>query len=267
MGLVLALCGSNSSASAQDQINIEDVPRMKIKEIKSKLAERGLECRGCLSKEEHVKLLIENWDRAKDTEKSTRGFNKEGKGGESKTRRPLSKASDERKREAMAEMERQGFGKPTSMSPDDLQGLSESELRDQILGAKGGQSGGNSKGAKKAGSSATSNRQTRSKDKKPTKKKADRANKSAKKETAKKKESKAKKSSSSTKRRTSGSNSKKKRKSSRSSSKAKKMSEEEKLRRSMADSFIEEDLWGQFYGEERDKPERSIHDDADLIEL
>jgi hypothetical protein len=45
------------------------------------------------------------------------------------------------------------------------------------------------------------------------------------------------------------------------------MSEEEKLRRSMADSFIEEDLWGQFYGEERDKPERSIHDDADLIEL
>ena len=35
----------------------------------------------------------------------------------------------------------------------------------------------------------------------------------------------------------------------------------------MADNFIEEDLWGQFYGEERDKPERSIEDEADLIEL
>ena len=111
IGFIVVLSGAWTTASNEERRDVEEISGMKIREVKSLLKERGLECRGCLSKEEHVDMLIANWDRHVDeSETSNINSDKEKKRGERKPRRSIKKPSDERRREAMAEMERQGFG-------------------------------------------------------------------------------------------------------------------------------------------------------------
>lgn len=245
----------------------EEISLMNIKEIKNKLKERGLECRNCLTKEEHQDLLFGGWDRPLLVEKSG-GESKKGSN-QNKRRPTIQEPTSDQRREAMAEMDRRGFGRATSVSPDDLHGLGEAEIRDQILGRSNrktpDKASGKQKSSKKRqdrGSKANGN--TSDGRKKEHSKSAGR--KTAKKQ--KKKENKvSKRRRSSTKRNSTKKSTKKTKKTKKKPSKGKKKDvDEERLRRSMADQFIEEDLWGQYYGNE-ERQECDDHLDTDIIEL
>ena len=291
LAVVLLLEGwvRGRGGSVVETSTADDISKMKIKEIKSTLQMRGLECRHCLTKEEYVNLLTENWDRPivktaddrennyavedknRDTMKNE-GWTKKTKNDneiyedsrEKMQRKGIKEPSPDQMQEAMAEMDRQGFGKPTSVSPDDLHGLNEEEIRDQILGRS-------NKGAKSANSSKKKKsykRQNTRKSKVNGSKKQKKTRSKRKTEQAPSKKDHRSKNTKRTNKKSGSSRSKKPVRTDKTNAKmkTKKRVEREKLRRSMADQFIEEDLWGQYYGHEEGS-ESCEDEDSDIIEL
>ena len=85
----MVLSGAWTTASNEERRDVEEISGMKIREVKSLLKERGLECRGCLSKEEHVDMLIANCDRHIDeNETSNTNSDREKKRGEEEEPKP-----------------------------------------------------------------------------------------------------------------------------------------------------------------------------------